>query len=328
MSRPLRLLVAEASSFSQEGLAAFARLGQLTSQDVPQSELAARAADQDVLIVRLGLRVNASVLAAASTLRYVVTPTTGLDHIDLQAAQARGIEVLSLKGERQFLDQVFATAEHTLALMFALLRRIPAAFESAKAGQWRRDLYRGRELNSRTLGIVGCGRLGSMLAGYAQGLQMRVLAYDPYLPQLPAGVERAESLGALLATSDIVSLHVPLNEETTGMLGANQFQQMKAGAVLINTARGAVLDEASLLEALQSGRLAGAALDVLANEERIAAGEDHPLLAYARQHDNLIITPHIGGATYESVVKADLFAANKLANRLNQSAGGAMYINE
>lgn len=321
MRTPPHILLAEASSFSQEGLAAFARLGQLTTEDVPQDELAARAADQEVLIVRLGLRVNAEVLAAADRLRYVVTPTTGLDHINLQAAQARQIEVLSLKGERAFLDQVYATAEHTLALMFALLRRIPAAFEAVKTGEWRRDLYRGRELNGRTLGIVGCGRLGSMLVGYAQGLQMKVLAYDPYLTELPAGVARAPSLAALLAESDIVSLHVPLNQETTGMLGAEQFQQMKPGALLINTARGAVVEEDALLEALQSGRLAGAALDVLAHEEDIAAGEDRPLLAFARQHDNLIITPHIGGATYESVVKADLFVANKLANRLMQPGG-------
>jgi D-3-phosphoglycerate dehydrogenase len=311
-TRQVRILVAEKSSFSREGLQAFEQLGELHASDVAQAHLSQEVVGYDVLIVRLGLRVDASVLQAEPALAAIGTPTTGLDHIDLQAAGERGVEVLSLKGERLFLDQVYATAEHSLALMLALLRKIPAAQQSVLNYEWRRDIYRGNELNGKNLGLVGCGRLGAMMARYANGFGMNVYAFDPYLHSFPDGVEVCQSLKALLGCSDVVSLHVPLNLETTGMISRPQFDQMRPGAWLVNTSRGAIVDETALLRALESGQLAGAALDVLVSESQIDPGRPRALIEFARAHDNLIITPHIGGATYESVVKADLFLANKL----------------
>lgn len=311
MTKP-RILLAEKSSFSHKGIQSLQQLGQLEAADLSQRELEARIGDYDVLVLRLGLRVDPAVLANAARLRAIVTPTTGTDHIDLAAAEHAGVAVLSLKGEREFLDQVYATAEHSFALLFSLVRHIPSAFEAVKRYDWRRDLYRGHELAGKVIGLVGCGRLGTMMVRYAQAFHMPVLVYDPYQKQLPAGVEQVAQLDVLLQRSDIVSLHVPLNDETEAMLGADAFAQMRSGALLINTARGAVVDEAALLAALQSGKLAGAALDVVCDEHLIARGARNALIEYAKTKDNLILTPHIGGATFESVEKADLFVIRKL----------------
>lgn len=306
------ILVAEKSSFSEAGLHAFAAIGQVSARDLTQSQLVETVKNFSVLIVRLGLEVNAEVLQANPDLLAVCTPTTGLDHIDLQLANSLGIEILSLKGERAFLDQVYATAEHTMALLLALIRHIPAALEGVKKYEWRRDIYRGCELNGKTLGIVGCGRLGIMVARYGMAFGMQVLAYDPYQSTLPDGVLRYANLDEMLRASDVVSIHAPLNAETRGMFSQKRFRQIRRGAWLVNTARGAIIDESGLIWALESGQLAGAALDVLPAEAELKPQKQNALVEYARAHNNLIITPHIGGATYESVEKADLFIAKKL----------------
>ena len=313
----MRILLAEKSSFSPRGIQELNSIAPTDACDLRQEELAERVSDYEALVVRLGLRVDAEVLSAGRRLLAIGTPTTGLDHIDLAAARKQDVAVLSLKGERLFLDQVYATAEHSFALLLSLARRIPAAFSAVQSGEWRRDLYRGWELNGKTLGLIGCGRLGNMVVRYAQAFGMQVLVYDPYIDQVPTGVTRCSSLMELLSASDMVSVHVPLNAETEGLLGEAELAQMRPGAFLVNTSRGAVLDENVLLQALESGRLGGAALDVLYDEHLLQI--DHPLLAYARQHDNLIITPHIGGATYESVEKADLFLVNKLRQFLQKT---------
>ncbi len=314
MEQPLRILLAEKSSFSARGIQALAEIAPTDAFDLSQDQLAQAVGGYPILVIRLGLEVDERVLAGGDRLVAIGTPTTGLDHIDVQSAGQRGIAVLSLKGERPFLDQVFATAEHTFALLLSLIRRIPSAFEAVKRYEWRRDLYRGSELNGKALGIIGCGRLGSMVAHYGVAFGMQVLVYDPYQASLPNEVKSCGALPDLLEQSDVISVHVPLNDETRGMLGAAQFACMRPGSVLVNTARGAVIDEPALLRALESGRLAGAALDVLCEEHNLAESRSHKLVEYARSHENLIITPHIGGATQESVEKADLFLANKIKN--------------
>lgn len=327
MPNGLHILVAEKSSFSEKGLRALAQIAPTDALDLTQEQLLEQIVGYTVLVVRLGLRVDDAVLAAGRQLRVVATPTTGLDHIDLAAAERRGITVLSLKGERAFLDQVYATAEHTFALLLSLIRCIPVAFEAAKGYEWRRDLYRGTELHGKTLGLIGCGRLGTMVARYGTAFGMQVMAYDPYQPVLPEDVERCALLTDLLSRSDVISLHVPLNDQTRGMLSDAEFTHLRPGTVLVNTSRGAVIDEAGLLEALRSGRLAGAALDVLCNEHMVRTGATNPLIEYARNHGNLLFTPHIAGATYESVEKADLFIVGKLSAFVDahcRISGGSM----
>jgi D-3-phosphoglycerate dehydrogenase len=313
----LRILLAEKSSFSQKGINALTQLGATDAHDLSQSELLKRIDEYDILVVRLGLRVNAAVLEATDRLKTIVTPTTGTDHIDLETARKSSVDVISLKGEREFLDQVYATAEHSFALLMSVLRFIPASFDSVKESHWQRDKYRGRELHGKSLGLVGCGRLGNMMVRYGNGFGMHVLAYDPYLLELPDSVERCDNLDDLLPKSDIISLHVPLNNETLGMISTHQFATMRTGAILVNTSRGAIVDEKALLHALESGRLAGAALDVICDEHLIENGKINQLIDYSRNHDNLVITPHIGGATYESVEKADLFVIDKLQEYLS-----------
>jgi D-3-phosphoglycerate dehydrogenase len=181
------------------------------------------------------------------------------------------------------------------------------------SGKWDREQMRGHELRGSTLGIVGYGRLGSMVARYGIAFEMAVIACDPYV-LIDGTVEAVGTLEELCARSDVISLHVPLNEETIHLFDAYCFAHCKPDAVLINTSRGAVVDSAALLDALKSGKLAGAALDVVEGELIAASLPNHPLLAYARTHDNLIVTPHIGGATFESMARTERFMARRLAD--------------
>jgi phosphoglycerate dehydrogenase-like enzyme len=260
--------------------------------------------------------VDDAVMSAAPKLRWIATPTTGLNHVDLAAAERRGIEVISLRGRVDFLKNVRATAEMTVLLMLALLRHLPEAATHVREGKWNRDLFRGGELYGRTVGIVGYGRLGRIVARYLSGFECRVLATDLGPIETETGVT-AVSLARLLDEADIVSLHADYRPANHGFWDRACFSKMKPGALFINTARGELVDERALLEALESGTLGGAALDVLAQEP--PAGMEHPLIAFARRSTRLLITPHIGGGTVESLKKAETF----LADALVQAVAGA-----
>jgi D-3-phosphoglycerate dehydrogenase len=265
----------------------------------------------------LAHKIDREVIDAGSHLKTIVTATTGLDHIDVDYASSRGIIVLSLQGESEFLQNINATAEHTWALLLALVRRIPQAFLSVRAGEWDRDRSWGNELKGKFLGIIGLGRIGRMVARYGIAFGTAVAAFDPHAKDWMDGVNRQSNLSDLLRSSDIISLHVPLNDETVGMIGAGELALLHPGAVLVNTSRGEVVDEASLVQALQKRALAGAALDVICSELDQAKWRSSPLMAYASTHENLLITPHIGGATHESLSKTEVFMARKLATHLN-----------
>jgi D-3-phosphoglycerate dehydrogenase len=226
--------------------------------------------------------------------------------------------VLSLRGRTQLLGHVRATAEHTIALMLALLRHLPEAAAHARSGRWRRDDFRGRELHGAAVGIVGLGRLGRIVSRTLLAFEARVFGYDPSVPEgaEPEGVTLV-SLPELLRRAEIVSLHASLTADSEGLLGAKEIESMHDGAFLVNTARGELVDEAALLAALESGRLAGAALDVLADENP-AGMPDRPLVRYAATHSNLIITPHIGGCTHESMEKTEVFMAETLVAHLGE----------
>ena len=308
----IRILNAEPLEYCDQARQVLLSIGELHEEALDRDRLLAIIGDFDVLIVRLGIQVDREVLDAGHRLKALVSATTGLDHIDVNYAREKGIAVLSLQGEQDFLRQVTATAEHTFALLLALVRKIPQAYESVKRGKWNRDAFWGCELSGKRLGIVGLGRLGEKVAKYGRAFEMHILAYDPYRSDWPDGVACYISLDELLCQSDVLSLHVLLNEETVGMIGRRELAMLPTGAVVINTARGAVLDSTALVEALESGHLAGAALDVMDAERDVAERQTSPLLAYARMHDNLLITPHIGGATRESMMNTEIFMAQKL----------------
>jgi D-3-phosphoglycerate dehydrogenase / 2-oxoglutarate reductase len=316
----VKIFISESGGFAQEAAALLRQVGDLTLADLDREGLLCAVEEADILWVRLRHRIDCEVMNAGQRLKIIVTATTGLNHIDLQEAARRGIQVFSLRGEAEFLRDIRATAEHTVALILALLRRIPAAFTHVQHGGWNRDLFKGRELHRKAIGVVGYGRLGRLVARYLKSFDMQILAADPYVNAdvIEEGVALV-SLAQLLREADLVTLHVNLCEETRGLIGRELFAAMKHGAWFVNTSRGELVDERALLDALYTRQLAGAALDVLCNEDS-SGMQANQLVAYARAHDNLIITPHIGGCTVESMEKTECFLANRLLTLLKHEA--------
>jgi len=272
-------------------------------------DLARALAGADALIVRNRTQVNAALLAAAPQLRVVGRLGVGLDNIDVAACEARGIDVIPATGAN-----ALAVAEYVIATSMMLLRGAYLSSAAVAAGQWPRpQLSEGRETAGKTLGLVGFGGIGRLTAQLAQALGMRVLAYDPML-DAGADVWRASgascsALDDLLRAADVVSLHVPLTESTRNLMDERRIGLMKQGAVLVNTARGGIVDEAALAQALRAGRLAGAALDVFEHEP-VPAGSN------LADVPNLVLTPHIGGVTRESNERVSAMIAERVARRL------------
>ena len=282
----------------------------------------------EAIFAKLGLSFDRELFkACGGMLRWLITPTTGLNHIDLEELEQFDINLVSLKGETAFLKEITPTAELVFALLLALLRRVPAAHNDVLAGNWQRSAHLGRELKDLCLGVVGLGRLGTMTAGYGRAFGMKVIAYDKseeaFQREGNGHVVKKDSLEELLKAADVVSIHLPWEEETAGVLDSTRFEQFKRGAYLINTARGEIVEEKALLSALKEGILAGCAVDVLCGdscwEERVPEG--HLLLDYAREHDNLIITPHIGGYTINAILKTRAFLVDKFLRAQSEDKG-------
>jgi D-3-phosphoglycerate dehydrogenase len=310
--------VAEPDGIEPAAEARLRRLPSVIDVATTASKEALRSAfaTHDAIWLRLSLPVPADAVPPNPRCRILACPATGLDHIDEGACRSAGIRVMSLRGETELLRGVRATAEHTVALTLALLRRIPAAHSAACGGRWDRARHRGGEIAGRAIGLVGFGRLGRLAAELFRAFGATVAAYDP--AWTPArGVARAENLAALAATSDVVSVHASFRAGEAPIIDAAFFAALRPGAFLVNTARGGLIDEAALLAALRGGRLAGAALDVVADE--YGFGPASPLAAYAREHENLILTPHVGGFTQESVTRVEEWLAERLAHALGEA---------
>ncbi|MFQ5829556.1 MAG: phosphoglycerate dehydrogenase [Candidatus Methylomirabilia bacterium] len=292
----------------QVGVGALQKEGLLVeiARSLPEAELSERMADVQGLIVRSATKVTARVLESAPQLVVVGRAGAGVDNIDVEAATQRGVIVMNAPGAN-----TIAVAEHTLGLLLALARNLPQAHAALKQGQWAKERFAGVELYHKVLGIVGLGRIGSEVARRALGLRMQVITYDPYLTAESAekiGVEVVE-LDELLRRADFISVHTPLTMETRYLLGRAEFARMKDGVRLINCARGGVLDEEALVEAIRTGRVAGAALDVFEQEP---LPPDHPLLGVER----VIITPHLAASTEEAQVEVALGIAEQVADVL------------
>lgn len=299
-------------NFSNEAKVFLSRIGEADYLDLNQAGLFEKIKDYEVLLVGLGLNVNKELIDEASRLKVIVTATTGLDHIDVVYARERGITVLSLKGETEFLNNITSTAELSFGLLIDLARGISAGTEAVKKYKWEREKFCGHSLSGKTLGIVGYGRLGRMMARYGEAFGMKVIVNEPY-----AKVEHFKNVefNELIRSSDFISIHVHLNQETKGMFDFTVFEKMKSEAGLINTSRGEVVDESDLVRALESYLIAGYATDVLAGELVFSKSFfSHPLVEYAKKNDNCIITPHVGGMTHESRSATDIFMARKLSN--------------
>jgi len=257
------------------------------------------------LAIRSATKVTADVLAVAENLKVVGRAGIGVDNVDIPAASQKGVVVMNTP-----YGNAITTAEHAIAMMFALARQIPQANASTHAGKWEKSKFMGVELFGKTLGLIGCGNIGSIVANRALGLRMKVMAYDPFLSPERAvdlGVEKVE-LDDLIARADIISLHTPLTDKTRNILDADAIGRMKPGVRIINCARGGLVDEAALKTALDSGHVAGAALDVFAEEP----AKDNALFG----HENVVCTPHLGASTTEAQENVALQVAEQISDFL------------
>ena len=270
------------------------------------SDLEARIGDYDAIIVRSATQLTRELIERGERLKVIGRAGVGVDNVDLEAASERGIVVTNAPE-----STIVSAAEHTLGLLLALSRNIPQAHAELKQGRWERTRFGGVELAGKTLGLVGFGRIGQQVARRASGLELHVLAYDPHVAASrfrDLGVEQAGSLEDLFAASDFLSLHVTLTSETRGLVGRDTLAHAKDGLRLVNVARGELVDEDALLEALRSGKLGGAALDVFGEEPYSG-----PLL----ELENVIVTPHLGASTIEAQDRAGIIVAEQVAAALS-----------
>jgi len=269
---------------------------------VAPEELKKIIGNYDALVIRSATKVTAEIVALADNLKVIGRAGTGLDNVDIPAASKRGIVVMNTPGGNSV-----AAAEHAIAMMLSINRKIPQATASMKAGKWEKSRFTGRELTNKTLGIIGVGRVGNIVADRAQGLRMKVLAYDPFIsPEAAAkaGITLA-SLDEIYETSDFITVHTPLTKETKGIINKKAFAKMKKEVCLINCARGGIIDERDLYEALVSGQIAGAALDVFEEEPP----KNMDLISL----DNVICTPHLGASTDEAQINVAVAIAEQIS---------------
>jgi D-3-phosphoglycerate dehydrogenase / 2-oxoglutarate reductase len=272
-----------------------------------KDELKAIIGGYDGLAIRSATKVTRELLAAAVNLKVVGRAGIGVDNIDVQAASAKGVVVMNTP-----FGNSITTAEHAIALMFALARELPAADASTQSGKWEKNRFMGVELTSKTLGLIGAGNIGSIVAERALGLRMKVIAYDPFLtPEraLDLGVEKV-TLDALLARADFITLHTPLTDQTRDILSRENLAKTKRGVRIVNCARGGLIDEAALKDALESGHVAGAALDVFVDEP----ARDNPLFGTP----GLVATPHLGASTTEAQVNVAIQVAEQMSEFLTR----------
>ena len=284
---------------------------------LPKEQLLEEIKAYDGIVVRSGTKVTADVIDAGSQLKIIGRAGTGLDNVDCEAATRRGIVVMNTPG-----GNTITTAEHTIALLVSMSRKIPQAVVSTKAGKWEKTKFMGTELYNKTLGLVGLGQIGTYVTKLAQGLAMQVIGYDPYLSAGRAremGIQTV-ALDELFRRADFISVHTPLTNETRSLINAQAIRQMKDGIMIVNCARGGIIDEQDLYEALKSKKVAAAAFDVFVDEP---VKPDHPLLTL----DNFICTPHIGASTEEAQENVAISIAEQFVDYFNKGvARGAVNV--
>ncbi len=307
MAETFRVLLSD--TLAPQGLEVLQRYPQLhfdIKTGLKPAELAAIIAPYDALLIRSGTKVTREVIEHATSLKVIGRAGVGVDNVDLEPATRRGIVVMNSP-----TGNSVTTAEHAISMMMAVARHIPAATASVKAGKWERTKFTGAEVHNKILGVVGLGNIGRIVADRAAGLKMKVIGYDPILTAEAAarlGIELV-SLNELIERADFITVHTPLTNDTRGIIGTAAFARMKKGVRIINCARGGIVDEAALAEAITSGKVAGAALDVFVDEPPPA---DHPLLKL----DAVIATPHLGAATDEAQVQVAIDIAQQVADFL------------
>jgi D-3-phosphoglycerate dehydrogenase / 2-oxoglutarate reductase len=305
--------ILEPLDYSPIARAQFQALG-----SVSEGEDAQGLGKADILVIRLGTFIDATFLKRCAHVKYILSATTGTDHLDTNAIQERGIKLICLKGETDFLGSIPSTAEHTWALMLSLLRNIVPASGHVIAGGWNRNLFRGNNIRGKRLGVLGLGRVGKQVATFAKAFGMQVFAYDTNPNQTAEGVSSLPSFEELAKACDILSIHIPLDASTMGWLNASRLGQLSREVYIVNTSRGGVWHESALCDLIASGHVAGVATDVLQDElvpeQRSAAR----LIDLAKSGKyRILITPHIAGATFESMAMTEEFVVKKFLEVLH-----------
>jgi len=289
-------------------------IGQVSYMDDPSlSEVVACIAKYDAIYTnpnKSKVYIGREIIDAAKNLKVICTASTGTNHIDKDYVAERGLPILALTEERHVIERISSTAEMAFALTLAGLRHVVRSYKSVLKGEWDYTRFIGRQMNCLTVGVIGYGRLGTMYAHYCQAFDSRVLVYDPYKTVNQEGLEQVQELSVLLEQSDIIALHVHVNDETIGMINTDCFKQMKNEVLLVNTSRGDIVNESDLVAFLSANPQARIATDVLADEIRNRLAS--PLLEYAHQSEQVIITPHIGGMSREAQEIAYGHAARRL----------------
>lgn len=306
----MRILITESGDFSLNALAELQKHFEVIQHDFTSLEvLIENIAEVDVLFVRLRFKLTKEILEKAPQLQYILTATTGLDHIDTDYFESRGGKVISLKGEVDFLGSIPSTAEHTWALLLALLKKIPSAFEDVKEGNWHRDHFKGNNLRGKKIGILGLGRVGKQVAHFAEAFGLEIGYFD-VVAQTNHYTSFSNPL-QLFAWAEIISIHIPYNTKNENFVNMELLQHCQKNAVLINTSRGNVWDENWVAELLKQNKIFGVATDVLQDEFNKKYLKRNPLVELATEEYNIIITPHIAGATYESMAMTEEFIVSQ-----------------
>jgi len=296
----MKILVTDV--IAEEAMELLKKNHEVTFKDITGEELAREIAPYHALMVRSGTKVTAEAINNAENLIVIGRAGIGVDNIDVKAATRNGIKVVNSP-----TGATISVAELAIGHMISLARRLPKADRTTRAGEWAKKKLKGVELNGKTLGLIGCGNIGRVVAKYAMALNMSVIGYDPYISKEKLeeeGIEKVESVGEVMERADFISIHVPHTPETHHLINEEMLSKMKTSAYIINCARGGVVDEKALYNALKENKIAGAALDVYEEEP----AKDNPLF----ELDNAVFTPHIGASTKEGQIRAGTICAEQI----------------
>jgi len=300
----------ESDRFSDVGYQMLAELGPVSKgMDLKSLKKA------DVLFVRLAHKIDSDFITTnCPNVKYVLSPTTGHDHLDLNFFKENGIHLISLFGETEFLDSIPSTAEHTWALLLGLIRKLPSASSHAISEKWNRDLFIGNTLRGKTIGLLGYGRVGRQVANFALAFGMKVKAFDLESKNYPAEIEGHDNFEAFAESLDVLSIHIPMNAKNRLWLNGDRLEMLKSGVKIINTSRGGIWDEEYVAALIKNGHVSGVATDVLADELNPEKLPDNPLIKLARLEYPVLITPHIAGACFETMHSTEEFVVQKLVD--------------
>lgn len=309
----MKLLITESQDFSNKAISELKKYFEVDVLDIVSQEMLVDCIkNYDIIFVRLRFKFTNQILTNAPKIKYILTATTGLDHIDVDFFVRNGGKVISLKDETNFLGTIPSTAEHTWALILSLIKKIPASFDDVKKGNWNRDIFKGNNLKEKKIGILGLGRIGKQIANFAEVFQMEVAYFDTkYINSKFKSFDTPEKL---FAWADIITIHIPYTVENHNFVNEKLLNHCHNQVLLINTSRGNVWDENKVAQLLEQEKIKGIATDVLKEEFNEEMISNNHLINLAIQNYNIIITPHIAGASYESMEMTENFIVNKFIN--------------